>query len=171
MFRDEESGGYSKPVRPRRRTRWVLIVLVILAGLALVHVTGLTKPLLRSGHGDSRNLPTPAGRIVGQWESSDDPMFKRVCHLPPEEPYDGLGIYMADAGSGMSEVTYKVESEDRSGTNLVMAEYLPEANRNYRVRYSIAKNGRSMTREYEDRNGRRVSCRYRYIGPPTESPP
>ena len=171
MFRDEEAGGYSKPARPRRRTLWTLILLLILAGLALTHVTGLMKPLLRSVQGDSRNLRTPASRLVGQWESNDDPMFKRICHLPPEEPYDGLGIYMADAGSGMSEVTYKLESEDRSGTNLVMAEYLPGVDHNYRVRYSVAKNGRSMTREYEDRNGRHVSCRYRYVGPPIESLP
>jgi len=171
MLREEEASGYSERPRRQRRTLWVLIALAVLLALAVAHVAGLTKPLLQSGKAGSRNLRTPASRLVGQWDSSNDPMFKRVCHLAPEEPYDGLGIYMADAGSGMSEVTYKVESEERSGTNLMMTEYLPGANHNYRVRYSVAKNGRSMTRQYEDRNGRQVSCRYRYIGPPTESPP
>jgi len=169
----EEISGYSEPPRPPRKMRpWVPIVLVVLVGLAVAHMAGLTKPLATlalqvSGVGSH----TPGWRLVGDWESDNDPMFRRICHLAPKEGYGGTGIYMADAGRGMREVIFKITSEDRSGSHVEMAEYLPGADVNYRVRYSTAKDGKSMTREYDTPNGSHVSCQYRYIGPPTEDPP
>jgi hypothetical protein len=51
-----------------------------------------------------------------------------------------------------------------------MLEYVFGTDANYRVRYSIAEDGKSLTREYEGRNGERISCQYRYLGRPTEDP-
>jgi hypothetical protein len=171
MFRDE-IGSCSEPPRPLRKTPWALIGCVVLAGLGLAHVAGLTKPLaavaVQLGLADSRDVRGPAGRLVGEWKSEDDPMFRRLCHWPPEKSYHVTGVYMAETSKGMGAVIYKVVSEDRSGTNLVMAEYLGP-DQNYQVRYSIAEDGRSMTREYDTGNGRHVSCQYRYVGPPPES--
>jgi hypothetical protein len=175
MF-SEEISGYAEPPRPPRTARlWVPLVLVLLVGLAVAHLAGLTKPLtttaLQLSQGGSRNLRTPASRLIGDWESDNDPMFRRVCHPVPKQPTHGAGIYLADSGSGMREVIYKIVSEDRSGTSLEMAEFLPGADLNYRARYSIAEDGQSMTREYNTRIGSQVFCQYRYIGPPTEDLP
>lgn len=174
MFREEIS-GYSGPPRRQSKTPWVFIVCVIVAGLVVAHMAGLTKPFrtmaVQLGQDGSRDLRTPASRLIGDWESDDDPMFRRVCHMVPKDPSVGTGIYRVSNGSRTSDAIYKIVSEDRSGTNLVMAEFLPVGDRNYRVRYSIAKDGQSMTREYEDHNGRHVSCQYRYLGPPTQSLP
>jgi hypothetical protein len=171
MFRDDISGYEEPPRPPRTTTPWVPVVLVALVALGLAHVTGLTKPvaslaLQLAGYGR-----TPGSRLIGDWESIDDPMFRRVCHLTPQEGYAGTGIYMADRGRGMEVVIFKITSEDRSGRHVEMAEYLPEKEANYKVRYSIAQDGRSMTREYEGPSGIPLACQYRYVGPPTEDPP
>jgi len=171
MFREEMS-AYSEPPRPPRKTTpWVPVVLAALVGLGAAHVAGLTKPLKGVAMQLTGYGRLPGSRLVGDWESSDDPMFRRVCHAGVKGNDDGTGFYMADAGRGMKEVIYKVTSEDRSGRHVETSEFLPGINENYRVRYSIAADGKSMTREYDDRNGMHVSCQYRYIGPPTEEPP
>jgi len=172
MFREEITGYEEPPRPPQKTTPWVPIVLVVVVGLAVAHVAGLTKPLTTLALQLSGSGPgTPGGRLVGDWESNDDPMFRRVCHLAPKEGYCGTGLYMADAGRGMREVIFKITSEDRAGRHVEMAEFLPEADANYRVRYSIADDGKSMTREYDTPNGTHVSCQYRYLSPPTEDPP
>jgi hypothetical protein len=169
----EEMSGYAEPPRPPRKaaSSWIPIVLVVLVGLGIAHIAGLTKPvttvaLQLSGHGR-----TPGWCLIGDWESDNDPMFRRVCHMLPGEAPCGTNIYLADAGRGMKAVIYKIMSEDRSGRQLEMAEYLPETDANYRVQYSIAEDGKSMTREYDGRNGNHYSCQYRYVGPPTEYVP
>ena len=48
---------------------------------------------------------------------------------------------------------YKIVSADRSGTSLELAEFRMGLNQNYRVRYTIAKDGQSMTREYDGHDG------------------
>lgn len=171
----EEIGVYPEPAcRRRKRTPWVLIVLVVVAGLAGAHVAGLTKPLAgvaaQFGLGGARNMRTPSDRLVGEWESEDDPMFQHVCHVARKKGRGGTGLYVAYAGSGMTEVTYTVISEDRSGTSLVTSEYLPAVNLNIRTHYSVAKDGKSMTREY-NRGDTHVTSRYRYVGPPTVAIP
>ena len=170
MFRGEMS-AYSESPRSRRKTPWVPLMVVVLAGLVVAHVAGLTKPLATMALQLSGYGRTPGSRLIGDWESNDDPMFRRVCYLRPKKDWDGAGFYMADSGRGMREVIFKVTAEDHSGRHVTMSEFLPGVNENYRVRYSIADDGRSMTREYDDRNGKRVSCQYRYLGPPTQSAP
>jgi hypothetical protein len=172
MFREEYS-SYTEPLRPPRKTRpWFPLLLLVVVVVAVAHVTGLIKPLATlalqwTGSG-------PAGlwgsgiRLVGNWESDDDPMFRRVCHFAPKGGFYRTGTYIADAGHGMREVVFKITSEDRSGRHVEMTEYLPGADANYRVRYSIADDGKSMTREYDTPSGTHVSCQYRYLGPPTE---
>jgi hypothetical protein len=171
MFRDDIS-AYSEPPRPRRKTTpWVPITLVALVCLGLAHVAGLTKPLKSMAVQLTGYGRTPGSRLLGNWESDDDPMFRRICHSARREDYCGTGLYLADAGNGMREVIFRITAEDRSGRHVEMSEFLPGANENYRVRYSIAEDGRSMTREYDDRNGIHVSCKYRYLGPSTQSAP
>jgi hypothetical protein len=169
----EETSDCSEPRRPPRTpTPWVPIVLTILAGLAVAHLAGLTTPLttkaLQIGRSVAGSSRTPGSRLIGEWESDNDPMFRRVCHPAPKKNYNGTGIYLADAGRGMHEVIFRIVSEDDSGRHLELAEFVLGANANYRVRYTIAPDGRSMTREYSERNGRQVSCQYRYLGPPTQ---
>ncbi len=172
MFR-EDIGGYSEPPRPPRKktTPWVPIVLVALVGLGVAHVVGLTKPLKTVAMQLTGYGRPPGSRLIGDWESSDDPMFRRLCYAGVKGNDRGTGFYMADRGRGMKEVLFQIASEDRSGRHVEMAEYLPGADENYRVQYSIAGDGKSMTREYDDLHGMHVSCQYRYIGPPTEEPP
>jgi hypothetical protein len=174
MFREDIS-GYSEPPRPPRNnkktTPWVPVVLVAFVVLGVAHVAGLTKPIKSlamqlAGYGQA-----PGYRLVGDWESDDDPMFKRICYAGVKGNDRGTGFYMADRGRGMREVLFQITSEDRSGRRMEMAEFLPGVNENYKVTYSIAGDSRSMTREYDDLSGMHVSCRYRYVGPPTEEPP
>jgi hypothetical protein len=175
----EEFNGYSEPPRPapeaprapkapRKPSALVPLLIVAFAGLGVAHIAGLTEPMATlalqlTGLGSH----PPGWRLVGDWESDNDPMFRRVCYPAPKEGYDGTGVYRGDAGSGMGDVIFKVTSEDRSGHQVEMSEY---KGANYRVRYTIAEDGKSMTREYTDRNGSRVSSQYRYLGPPTEKP-
>ena len=166
----EDISGYSESPRPPRKTRpWVPLLIVVLVGLGAAHMAGLTKPVATvalqvTGLGSH----TPGWRLVGDWESDNDPMFQRVCHPVHKEGYSGTGLYLADEGRGVREVIFKITSEDRAGRHVELAEYLPEVDANYRVRYSIADDGKSLTREYDTPNGRHVSCQYRYLGPPTE---
>ncbi len=171
MFREEMS-AYSECSRPpRNATPWVVVVLVAFVGLGVAHIAGLTGPLKSMAMQLTGYGRLPGSRLVGDWESSNDPMFQRVCYAAAKKDDPGTGFYMADAGRGMKEVIFKIISEDRSGRRVEMAEFLPGVNENYRVRYSIADDGRSMTREYDDRNGVRVSSQYRYVGPPSVDPP
>jgi hypothetical protein len=167
----ERFDGYDEetPRRPRKRNGWLPIVLVVLVALAVAHLAGLTGPL--AGLALPGRSHTPGWRLVGDWQSDDDPMFRRVCHLAPKEGYRGTGIYMADAGRGMHEVIFKITAEDRSGSHVEMSEFLPGSDANYHVRYSIATDGQTMTREYEGGNGKVVTCQYRYLGPPSQDPP
>ncbi len=173
MFRDE-IGGVSEAPRPPRKatTPWVPIVLAVLAGLGVAHVAGLTKPLksmalqLTGGHSGG-----PGSRLVGEWESDDDPMFRRISYPAVKDPKGGTGIYVAQDGRRECGVIYKIVSEDRSGTSLELAEFRMRLNLNYRVRYTIAKDGQSMTRDYDGRDGTHVSSHYRYVGPATASIP
>ena len=169
MFRGELS-SFSEGTRPPRRAPWLLLVVLLLAGVVVVHVAGLAGPLKSKAMQLLGASPVPAYRLVGTWESGNDPMFQRVCYSASTNGSSGTGTYMADAGRGMRAVMFKVISEDRSGRRMEMAEFLPETNANYRVRYTIAEDGQSMTREYEERNGTTVSCQYRYVGPPTLDP-
>ena len=98
-------------------------------------------------------------------------MFQRLSYTSPKGDAHRTGFYMADGGRGMKEVLFKITSEDRSGSRVEMSEFLPAINESYHVRYSIADDGRSMTREYDDRNGARISSQYRYVGPPSVDPP
>ncbi len=171
MFR-EDIGGYSQPPRPQcKKTPWVPVLCAILAGSGIAHVAGLTKPLATIARQLTGIGRTPGYRLVGDWESVDDPMFQRICYVGPKGNKGGTGFYMADATRGKTQVLFKVESEDRSGRHVEMAEFRFGVEENYRVRYTVAGDGRSMTREYDDRYGNHVSAQYRYIGPPTEEPP
>ncbi len=171
MFRDD-IGDYSESPRPQRKsTPWVLIVLVVLVGLGLAHMAGLTEPVISMAVQLTGYGRTPGSRLIGDWESDDDPMFRRICYADPQGDSCGTGFYMADAGRGMHEVVFKIVWEDRSGRHLEVAEFLPGVNENYRARYSVAEDGRSMMKEYNDRDGNPVSCQYRYMGPPTADPP
>ncbi len=158
MFREEISGYAEPPRPPQKRKFWILIVLVVLTGLGIAFmVRQLTVgPRL------------PGWRLVGDWQSDNDPVFQRACYLPPKELTSKMGVYMADGGRGMREVLFKITSESHGGRHVEMAEYLPEENVNYRVRYTIAWGGKSLTREYDTPNGTHISCQYRYLGPPTE---
>lgn len=164
----EDFNDYPEPPRPQQRKAapWVPIVLVALVGLAVAHMAGLTKPLLSLG-----GSHPPGWRLVGDWESDNDPVFQRVCYPAWKDGYAGTGMYWADGGRGMREVIFKVESESRSGRQVELAEYLPGLDANYRVRYSIADDGKSLTREYDGRNGQHITCQYRYVGPPTREDP
>jgi hypothetical protein len=167
MFR-EETGSYEEPPRPpRKATPWVPIVLLVVVGLAGAHMAGLTKPLLQLAGAGSH---APGGRLVGDWESDNDPMFRRICYVAPNDGKAENGIYLGHVDRGTRTVFYHIDSQDRSGRNLQLAEFWPGVDYNYRARYSIADDGMSMTREYTDRDGRPVSCQYRYLGPPTETP-
>jgi hypothetical protein len=175
MFRDEYS-SYTEPLRPPRKTRpWFPLLLLVVVVVAVAHTAGLIKPLatlaLQWTGSDSGSLWGAGSRLTGNWESDDDPMFRRVCYFAPKGGFYRTGIYTADAGPGMREVVFKITSEDRSGHHVDMTEYLPGADANYHVRYSIADDGQSMTREYDTPNGTHVSCQYRYLGPPTEDTP
>jgi len=172
MFREDIS-GYSEPPRPPRKkvTPWVPVVLVALVALGVAHVAGLTKPIKSMAIQLTGIGRPPGSRLVGDWESVDDPMFQRISYVSPKGNDDGTGFYMADATRGKTQVLFKIESEDRSGRHVEMAEFRFGVEENYRVRYSVAGDGRSMTREYDDRHGNHISAQYRYIGPPTEEPP
>jgi len=151
---------------------WIPIVLVAFVALAVV--ARLAKPLatmaLQSSQGGSDSQRTPGQRLIGDWESDNDPMFRRACYPASKDPKCKTGICQGQTDSGKRGVVfYAIESEDSSGRNLELAEYLPGIDYNYRARYSIAEDGKSMTREYNTRDGRHVSCKYRYIGPPTET--
>ncbi len=168
----EEFYGDSEPPCPApkalHKTRpWVPIVLVVFAGLAVAHIAGLTKPLLQLAGAGSH---PPGWRLVGDWESDNDPMFRRFCYAAAKDGKGANGVILGHADRGTGDVIYHVVSEDRSGRNLELAEYLPGVDYNYRARYSITEDGKSMTREYTARNGSPVSCQYRYLGPPTETP-
>ncbi len=174
MFRGEIGNDSEPPCRLRKTRPWVPLMLVAVVGLAAAHVAGLTKPLatlaLQLSRSYSRDLSTPVGRLIGDWESDNDPLFRRVCYPVPREPKQGTGVYRADTGRGIREVIYRIVSQDESGTSLEMGEYLPGTDLNCRVWYSIAKDGQSMTRRYDARNGGHISCQYRYIGRPTNLP-
>ena len=169
----EDISIYAEPPRPPRKARlWVFTVFVVLTGLAIAHAAGLTKPLTTLAlqlTGGGAHLP--GWRLVGDWESDDDPTFRRVCHLAHKEGYRGTGIYMADDGRGMREVMFRITREDHAGCLVQIAEYYPEKDANYWVLYRIAKDGKSMTREYYAPDRTPVFCHYRYLGPPTQDPP
>jgi len=148
---------------------WLPLLLVLLVGLVVVHVAGLATPLKSMAMQLLGSSPMAGYCLIGTWESSNDPMFQRVCYSTLTKGSSGTGTYMADAGHGMRAVMFKVISEDRSGRHVETAEFLPETNANYRVRYTIAEDGQSMTREYEERNGTTVSGQYRYVGSPTQN--
>ncbi len=171
MFRGE-IGNDAEPLCPSRRRRaWLPLIVVVVVGLVAAHMAGLTKPLAglaRQLCGNySRDLSTPAGRLVGDWESDNDPLFKRICYPVPKEPKKGTGVYRADTGSGIREVIYGIVSQDAAGATLEMEEYLPGTDLNCRVWYTIAEDGQAMTRRYDARNGGHVTCQYRYVGRPT----
>jgi hypothetical protein len=176
MFRDEYN-SYTEPMRPPCKTRpWFPLLLLVVVVVAVAHVTGLIKPLAMlalqwTGSDSAGSLWAAGSRLTGSWESDDDPMFRRVCHFEPKGGFYRTGIYTADAGHGMREVVFKITSEERSGRYVEMTECLPGADANYHVRYSIADDGQSLTREYDAPNGAHVSCQYRYLGPPPEDAP
>ena len=174
MFRGEIGSDSEPSCRPHRRRAWIPLILVVLLGLGVAHVAGLTKPLAglaRQWCGSySRDLSTPAGRLIGDWESDDDPLFRRVCYPVPRERKQKTGVYRADTGNGIREVIYGIVSQDESGTILEMGEYLPGTDLNCRVWYTIPEDGQSMTRKYDARNGGHITCHYRYIGRPTKLP-
>ncbi len=161
----EEITGYSHRRRPK--TSWGLALCVLAAAIGLAHMAGLTEPLrtmamqlLRNGQ---RDLSTPSSRLVGLWESDNDMMFTRVCYGPAHEPR-GTGTYTGYTADNSHAVDYRILSEDRSGTNLAMWEYVQRVVCFERVDYFIAKDGQSMTKEYLSKEGNRVRCNYRYIG-------
>ncbi len=152
----------------------VPLIIVVLVGLAVAHVAGLTKPLATLAkqlcRSYSRDLSTPAGRLIGSWESDNDPLFRRISYPVPKGPKKGAGVYRADTGSGIREVVYGIVSQDASGTSLEMEEYLPGTDLNCRVWYTIAEDGQAMTRKYDASNGGHITCQYRYVGRPTKLP-
>ena len=167
----EEISGYAEPPRPAHKARaWTPIVLVVFVGLGIAHVAGLTKPLTAMAL-DLVGPHAPGGHLVGDWESDNDPMFRRISYVAANDGKAQSGIYLGHAGRGTRGVVYRIVAQDRFGRNLELAEYWPDVDYNYRARYSIAGNGKSLTREYTDRDGTRVSSHYRYLGPPTEDPP
>jgi hypothetical protein len=174
MFRGEIGNDSGPPCRVRKMRQWVPLMLVVVVGLAVAHVAGLTKPLATLAaqlcRSYSRDLSTPAGRLVGDWESDNDPLFRRVSYPAPKGPKRGTGVYRADTGSGTRDVVYGIVSQDEAGTNLEMQEYLPGTDLNGRVWYTMAEDGQSMTRRYDARNGGHVTCHYRYVGRPTNLP-
>ena len=174
MFRGE-IGTDAEPLCPSRRRRpWVSFILIVVLGLAVAHVAGLTKPLatlaMQLCRTYSRDLSTPASRLIGEWQSDNDPLFKRICYPVPKARKQATGVYQADTGSDIREVIYGIVSQDESGTNLEMGEYLPGTDLNCRVWYTIAEDGQAMTRRYDARNGGHVTCQYRYVGRPKNLP-
>ena len=169
----EEIGGYSEPPRPPRKNRsWVPIVLVALVGLGVAHVVGLTKPVMTVAMQLTGYGRPPGSRLVGDWESSDDPMFDRISFEGSKGDDPKMGFYMADTGRRVRQVLFEISSEDRSGRHVEIAEFVLGVDENYRVKYAIAADGKSMTRDYDDLRGMHVSSEYRYAGPPTmEAPP
>ncbi len=169
----EEFDGYSEPPRPslNKAKPWLPLVVAIFAGLAVAHLAGLTKPLVTIALPSGGGSHAPGWRLVGDWESEGDPMFRRVCHLAPRKGYSGTGVYMADSGLGMRAVIFKITSEDPSGRHLETEEYVPEMGADFRVRYTIADDGRSMRRECTARTGCLIFGQYRYVGRPTAKLP
>ena len=171
MFRGEIGNDSAIVGRPRKMGVWVPLIVVVLIGLAVAHVAGLTKPLatlaMQLCRSYTRDLSTPAGRLIGNWESDNDPLFRRISYPVPKEPKQGTGVYQADTGTGIREVIYGIVSQDEAGTSLEMGEYLPGTDLNCRVWYTIAEDGQSMTRKYDARNGGHITCQYRYAGRPT----
>jgi hypothetical protein len=171
MFREESSEIPAAPRPVRKPTPWLPIVLVVLVGLGVAHVAGLTEPLKAMAQRLGLGSRPPGSRLVGDWESRDDPMFSRISYPAIKDATGGTGIFVGQDGRRECGVVYKIVSEDRSGTNLELAEFRMGLNLNYRVRYTIAKDGQTLTRDYDERDGTHISCHYRYVGPATASLP
>ena len=170
MFKDEISGIAEAPRAVRKPTPWLPLVLIAVVGLGVAHVAGLTKPLksmalqLTGGHSGG-----PGSRLVGDWASDNDPMCERICFPVLKNPEYKNGMIFTHKGSREGAIIYHIESEDRAGRNLAMAEYLPSVDLNYRAKYALAPDGKSLTREYDAPNGTHMTCQYRYVGPPTDT--
>jgi hypothetical protein len=170
MFREEisESSEAQRPVR--KPTPWLPILLIAVVGLGVAHVAGLTEPLksmalqLTGGR-----CGGPGSRLVGDWTSDNDPMCQRICFPVLKNPEYKNGMIFTRNGSQRGGIIYAIASEDSSGRNLELAEFLPGVKLNYRARYAIAPDGKSLTREYDAPNGTHITCQYRYVGPPTET--
>jgi hypothetical protein len=170
MFREEisERSEAQRPVR--KPTPWLPIVLIAVVGLGVAHVAGLTEPLesmaLQLAGGRSGG---PGSRLVGDWTSDNDPMCQRIWFPVLKNPEYKNGMIFTHNGSRQGGIIYAIASEDSSGRNLELAEFLPGVKLNYRARYAIAPDGKSLTREYDAPNGTHIVCQYRYVGPPTET--
>jgi hypothetical protein len=171
MFREKVSETSEAPRPARKPTPWLPIVLIAVVGLGVAHVAGLTEPLKSMALQLGAGSRAPGSRLVGDWVSDDDPMFTRISYPAVKDPKGGTGIYVGQDGKRECGVIYKIVSEDRSGTSLELAEFRMRLNLNYRVRYTIAKDGQSLTRDYDGRDGGHVSSHYRYVGPATTSIP
>jgi hypothetical protein len=170
MFREQIS-EISEARRPAPKpTPWLPIVLIAVVGLGVAHVAGLTEPLksmaLQLTGGGSR---APGSRLIGDWESDNDPMCQRLCFPVLKNPEYKNGMIFMHNGSRQGGIIYAIASEDGPGRNLELAEFLPGVKLNYRARYAIAPDGKSLTREYDAPNGTHIVCQYRYVGPPTET--
>lgn len=148
MIRDDIGICPEPPRPPRQKTPWGPIMLLVVVGLVAAYLAGLTGPLAGLAVEFGLVSRAPASRLVGEWASDDDPMFRRMHRSMPEKSWRDAGVYSGDDGRWVRGVAYKIISEDRSGRNLVMAEFVMGADQNLQVKYTVAEDGKSMTREY-----------------------
>lgn len=100
--------------------------------------------------------PAPSERLVGLWKSDNDPFRKYVEYGPTNSV--SMGTCYARNGSPL--FTFRVLSEEGSGTKLITREYLNGIAMND-AEYSVSKDGRSMTKDYVFKSGSRALCKYR----------
>ncbi len=160
------------PEPPRRAPKpkagpWLPIAIVVFGGLAVAHLAGFTKPLTTLAWQWTGVGHRPGWRLAGKWDSDNDPMWRGIAFPESKNRQGGSDFYAAYSSRGIGGVDYKVESEDDDGRNLELTEYQTGSGFNLRVRYTIAADGKSMTREYT-RDGKRISCLYRYVGSVTQ---
>ncbi len=125
----------------------IAVMILVLAALFL-------GPMLSSG----RDLSTPTSRLVGHWESSNDRFLTHVIY----SPVDASGVGTCSDVDGSVHFTFKVLSEDRAGTTIVMREYV-DGVALQDVELSVAKDGHSMAKAY-DFKGVRCVTSYNYLG-------
>lgn len=124
-----------------------------IAVLAIVLAAMLVRPMLTSG----RDLSTPSARLVGHWESPNDRVLTHAIYGPVDASGAGT-CYDAD---GTLNFTFKVLFEDPTGTTLVLRESVDGTPR-AEAEYHIAKDGRSLTKEYRFANGDHWAFDYEY---------
>jgi len=142
-------------VKTKQRTSWsVLACLTAILIVIILNQTGALRNIstTRGINVQKRDLSTPSSRLVGHWVAD---FWGSENYYRPINVQIGVGTYVLVNSAGCELVEFKILSEDSTGTELVVREFLLSGSYakilgprfSIDAKYHLAKDGKSMSKE------------------------